>query len=843
VDTDSQRELERLRRELAEARRESDARAAELRKLHEETRQFRQWRADLYLLLKSKKDSPLWRALSVLRNAKKSLVGGAGGDSLLDDFMPPPLEAAQTAHEPRRTTRPLPPLFTENRSGICFHWNDATPDATTPERTTFTIGSPTSDAPALRFCDSLITRDHNGLASLRKIIQGTPPGAEIWITEPDAANLPNVEPATIQHLLLDETEPKRERGPHAVDRRLFSDVIKELTASGDAEWLDTWSQSNAQSLHHLAVLRRTCPPNSAPKSESDSKTAAAPTSRTPGATLVLLHANPFAFGAGGTEQIVLVRTQAMALPRTVLVFPNGPREIVAAEVLNGDINQRRTHTFPLRNPLAQYTIENREVEDLVLWLARQFGVTSAIIDHLMNWPLLLPLYLKKTGVSYAMVLHDFYVICPSFNLLDARTNTRCATHLDGAAKDDCSEQCLASHFAAHLHSPSPRTLARHQETMQTLIGCASTIIYPDASVQKRFKRSLPAGDPREIYDANAGITIPDKIIPHGMDSAPATIHEMRGPRLRLALLGNLNSPTKGSLWLGEILERARTLPIDWHIFGRYDGEFAETPNGATLTRHGPYERAQIIGLLKTHAADVTLFTSIVEESFSLTLSESFSAGVPAIAPDLGALGERVRSSGFGWTVPVGDSSAVLALLQRLSANPAERNAVASKLIGFKHFSTQENANAFKGELAALFNHPAPAPLAARSQWLERAANYERELAQAFDASRDERWALPGKAGEAAAATLTISSVRFSREQRHVLMLDVSSSIRDTLQVFYGTLAAPLMSASQCVRHALEAGRNRIWIEVSHPLLDGGLEVRFAMRPGHFTLHDAKLRAV
>jgi len=832
VDTNSEHELERLRRELAEARRESDARAAELRKLHDETRQLRQWRADLFVQLQSKKNKPLWRLLSAARNAKQTLKGQGGDASVLDDFTPPPLESLAALSEPTTSARPLPLLFSNARNGICFFWKDAVSDATLPERIPFTIGSPAGDAPAMRFCDSLITRGQNPLAALRKIIQGTPPGAEIWITEPDAVNFPNVAPTTIQHLLLDETESNRERGTHAVDGLLFKDVLTELTSGGEAEWVDTWSQSNARSQHHLAVLRRVCPPGEPTKADSEAKSEKSPSpSGASGATLVLLHANPFQFGAGGTEQIALVRTQALALPRAILVYPNGPREIVAAEVRNGDLAQRTTHTFPLRQPLMQYANSNSEAEDLVLWIARQFGAASLIVDHLLNWPLRLPLVLKKASIDYAMVLHDFYVVCPSFNLINAQTGQRCATHLDGAAKEDCAEQCLATHFAAALHSPAPHSLREHQTVMQELLNQATAVICPDASVQRRA--SAATGLPLERI----------RVIPHGMDSAPATIHETRGPRLRVALLGNLNSANKGSAWLGEILNRARALPIDWHVFGRYDGEFSEAPGGATITRHGQYERTQIVELLRKHSADVALFTSIVEESFSLTLSESFCAGVPAIAPNLGALGERVRSSGFGWTVPVGDSSAVLALLQRLRANPAERNAVAAKMSGFKHVSPSDNAQEFKRALGEILAHPSPAPVNA-SEWINRAANYERQMARAFDASTDERWALEKSAViDAANRTFTITPRRFSAEKKHVLMLDVTSPIRDTLQVNFGTLAAPVNSAAQCVRHALEIGRQRICVELTHPLLDGPLQVLFASRPGVFTLHEARLRAI
>jgi len=70
------------------------------------------------------------------------------------------------------------------------------------------------------------------------------------------------------------------------------------------------------------------------------------------------------------------------------------------------------------------------------------------------------------------------------------------------------------------------------------------------------------------------------------------------------------------------------------------------------------------------------------ESFSYTLSEVGAAGIPAVVPDNGALGERMSKSGWGWRLPAGYDAAHAAdfLRQIFSADrAAERVRVQSAI--------------------------------------------------------------------------------------------------------------------------------------------------------------------
>lgn len=106
-----------------------------------------------------------------------------------------------------------------------------------------------------------------------------------------------------------------------------------------------------------------------------------------------------------------------------------------------------------------------------------------------------------------------------------------------------------------------------------------------------------------------------------------------------------------------------------------------------LYLHGPYRPAEVPALLAAYACRLAYFPNIVPESFSYVLSEVWQAGLPALVPDVGALGSRMRAVGGGWLLadpesPVvasrrigellapGGAGELSAARQRLAAAPA-----------------------------------------------------------------------------------------------------------------------------------------------------------------------------
>lgn len=119
-------------------------------------------------------------------------------------------------------------------------------------------------------------------------------------------------------------------------------------------------------------------------------------------------------------------------------------------------------------------------------------------------------------------------------------------------------------------------------------------------------------------------------------------------KLHVAFIGGLNE-AKGSQEVTRIIKNGPK-DVQYYIFGGIgDGELfnLKQPN---LTKTGAYRREEIAGLLKLHKIDVICILSLWPETYCYTLSESLLCGIPVIAVNLGALGERTKAMNCGWTV-------------------------------------------------------------------------------------------------------------------------------------------------------------------------------------------------
>jgi hypothetical protein len=126
------------------------------------------------------------------------------------------------------------------------------------------------------------------------------------------------------------------------------------------------------------------------------------------------------------------------------------------------------------------------------------------------------------------------------------------------------------------------------------------------------------------------------------------------------------------------LSAASDIDVEWHLFGATEGDsFHDVRRAAEhVVVHGAYRRGDLGKRLVESGCRAALLPSVGVEAFSLTLSEVTSVGIPAITSNLGALGERVRSGGLGWTFDPWDEVAFRSLLARLVGDPSEVDRVA-----------------------------------------------------------------------------------------------------------------------------------------------------------------------
>ncbi|HEX3098680.1 MAG TPA: glycosyltransferase [Usitatibacter sp.] len=217
---------------------------------------------------------------------------------------------------------------------------------------------------------------------------------------------------------------------------------------------------------------------------------------------------------------------------------------------------------------------------------------------------------RRVGLPFIVTLHDVLFLRPD------------ALERDGDLAPDREWLAATSAFlrsAAAVVAPSEyiAELARRH------VPGLDVAIVPNGSPPRRAVAAIP--DPRPEFAARR-------------PRAVAMVLGAIGPHKGSAMLEALGAPLAGS-------------GIAIVVIGYLDAQVTPGWRGAHLFVHGAYGDDEVPGLVRAYGARVALFPNRAPESFSYALSDLWDAGVPALVPAAGALGERVRRHGGGWILP------------------------------------------------------------------------------------------------------------------------------------------------------------------------------------------------
>ncbi|HYT96158.1 MAG TPA: glycosyltransferase, partial [Casimicrobiaceae bacterium] len=245
--------------------------------------------------------------------------------------------------------------------------------------------------------------------------------------------------------------------------------------------------------------------------------------------------------------------------------------------------------------------------------------------------------LEDVGVPYGYTVHDLNFACPTITFLGT-DQLFCGAVTDPAV---CN-RCLGTQPAY-----ADVDITQWRERHRMLLERASFVIAPSRWAADMLVRYFPGRRVRRIVHGTPQVD--------GMTSLPATKATLSLPDdgvPTVALLGAIG-PDKGARRIEELVElaRRRNAPVRFVLIGYLD--IQHTPwqsDDARFSVHGRYDRNELPALLSHYRVRLVLYPSAGPETFSYTLSEAWSAGVPVLVPPIGALAERVENSGAGWVM-------------------------------------------------------------------------------------------------------------------------------------------------------------------------------------------------
>lgn len=312
----------------------------------------------------------------------------------------------------------------------------------------------------------------------------------------------------------------------------------------------------------------------------------------------------------------------------------------------------------LSDPIASTALGHRGYQEFLDRVRRDFNVDAIVISSLIGHSL----DALRTGLPTTYFIHDFYPLWPLLhrNLEDVGVNFDAAQ-----LRTDLANADAAFEFAER----DPDWWLNLREMFaDAALAANANLIAPSRAAMSIFLKLQPRMS-----------ALPQRVIPHGIAPWPHDAHlPLPAPpartRLRLVILGRVRGGKAATL-LRQLLPLLHD--VDIYLLGAGDGagEFFGRSGVHILLDYRPDE---LLKLLTDVAPDAALILAALPETFSYTLSELRSLGIPVLATRLGALAERI-SDGIDGFLVAPDANAIAAAIDAFHANPDALERVRSGL--------------------------------------------------------------------------------------------------------------------------------------------------------------------
>ena len=362
--------------------------------------------------------------------------------------------------------------------------------------------------------------------------------------------------------------------------------------------------------------------------------------------------------------------------------PGGGVEIYQEQLKNLPVNYRLIYLHPIDSrtfritcysetrdyeihlPHGQYDLSNRSLENLFQKLIFEWKVDLVHFQHLLGFCLSLPLVARSCGVPTVWTYHDHYLICERFTLLDH----------EGRFCDTASKTLVTCDVCLAASGGLPAGSQARRRNFITEVTSSLSAIVTSTDFSKSYLLSVYPNIPVEA------VSVLEMLTPNTSSfEAENAIVSPRSGRLKVAIPGNFND-VKGAAYILRIFNIMRDDEIEFSVLGRLDkpfDEILETLNLKNVRILGGYNQAEIALILSEF--NMSLHLSLWPETFMISLSESWLAGVVPIVTGLGAQGERVTDQIDGFIVEPHDPAAVVTILRGVIAGTTKLAPVVNRI--------------------------------------------------------------------------------------------------------------------------------------------------------------------
>jgi len=235
-------------------------------------------------------------------------------------------------------------------------------------------------------------------------------------------------------------------------------------------------------------------------------------------------------------------------------------------------------------------------------------------------------------------IHDFYALCPSPHLSDL-DDKYCGVPKDFGVCKICLKKNLGWYHGWYPKKNRAIDITEWRKPFADLFEAATTVTFFDQSSIEIVRKAFYLEDSKV------------KVVPHAINYFKCDNQlDVTGP-LHIGILGTL-SHIKGGDVVKALCEHINEQDLDIPITVVGSSIVDTLPK---INVHGSYTPNELPIILSRRGINVILMPSIVPETFSYTISEAMKMGLPIVAFDIGAQGNRVKQYELGKVVPLGSS--------------------------------------------------------------------------------------------------------------------------------------------------------------------------------------------
>lgn len=278
-------------------------------------------------------------------------------------------------------------------------------------------------------------------------------------------------------------------------------------------------------------------------------------------------------------------------------------------------------------------------KEFIKKLATCLHINHVFVNQLVGYPLeKITSMILSSDLPFTFFIHDFYCVCPRYNLLDDNYHY-CKAEKRTEICNTCLNSCLLC-----------KDIVEWRKQFLELFMSAGRVIAPSSNTANIINSYYP----------DVRIDVIEHELPNYIRK---TYHDSFAENdiLHISVLGAIGIE-KGARIIEELVRliAEQKLPIKITIIGytdRYTNSYKSADGIFEIT--GRYDNQKVSYLLAKYQTNIVLVPSIWPETYSYTTSEAIYSGYKVLAFDLGAPAERIRKTGMGWLVGEMNANALL----------------------------------------------------------------------------------------------------------------------------------------------------------------------------------------